>query len=114
MTKQILLLLIAWLVLEGGAGAQNPQPGPPQQTQPLLAPPGSAQPPPERIAPERPMPRHPGDSTLSDRLSRQEGTLDPPAVDPGIHAPVRGPSNGTMRVIPPPGSPGGDQIVEPK
>jgi hypothetical protein len=101
-----LLGIIAWLASLGCAGAQNPQPAPPQETHTQLAPPASAQPPPERIAPDR------GKNTLSNWLS--QGTLDPPAVDPGIRAPVPQQSNGTMRVIPPPGSPGGDQRVAPK
>jgi hypothetical protein len=53
-------------------------------------------------------------ATLSDKLSRQRGTLMPPAVDPGmrVHPPQR--SSGTMPVIPPPGTPGGDQKLVPK
>ena len=44
----------------------------------------------------------------------EQGTLQPPAVDPGINVPVPPQSQGTMPVIPPPGSPGGDQKIVPK
>jgi hypothetical protein len=52
------------------------------------------------------------DQTLSDRLSQTNGVICPPSVDPGIKAPT--PEGGKMSVIPPPGSPGGDQSVQPK
>jgi hypothetical protein len=35
-------------------------------------------------------------------------------VDPGIHAPAPNPDPGTTRVIPPPGTPGGDPRVQPR
>jgi hypothetical protein len=56
----------------------------------------------------------PGDSstTLSDKLNRGGGVICPPDVDPGMKAPA--PDTGKMRVIPPPGSPGGDPKVQPK
>jgi hypothetical protein len=51
---------------------------------------------------------------LGDRLARSDGTLCPPSgVDPQIRAPTPE-ENGKMPVIPPPGSPGGDQSVRPK
>ena len=59
-------------------------------------------------------PRHRGNTSLSSKLSRNQGTLQPPAVDPGINVPVPPQSQGTMPVIPPPGSPGGDQKIVPK
>jgi hypothetical protein len=49
---------------------------------------------------------------LSDKLARTDGVLCPPNVDPEIKAPT--PPGGKMPVIPPPGSPGGDQNVQPK
>ena len=43
------------------------------------------------------------------------GVIRPPAeVDPGIHAPAPNPDPGTTRVIPPPGTPGGDPRVQPR
>jgi hypothetical protein len=54
------------------------------------------------------------DQTLSDRLGRSGGVIAPPThVDPDIH--VAPPATGDkMPVVPPPGSPGGDQSVKPK
>jgi hypothetical protein len=51
--------------------------------------------------------------SLSDKLDRSEGVLPPPAnADPGLAKPA--PDVGTTRIIPPPGSPGGDPTVRPK
>ena len=54
--------------------------------------------------------------TLSERLDRSGGVIKPPAnVDPQMHVAPKDPSAGqAMPVIPPPGSPGGDQTVQPK
>ena len=49
---------------------------------------------------------------LSDKLARTDGVICPPNVDPEIRAPT--PDAGRTPVIPPPGSPGGDQSVRPK
>jgi len=51
---------------------------------------------------------------MSDRLSRSQGTVQPPAVDPGINKNPPAPGVGTMPVIPPPGTAGGNQTVVPK
>jgi hypothetical protein len=108
MTKRTMPLLgaLAGLVLPCLAFAQNPQPAPPQATQTPTAPPSTSQPPPEQITP-----RH---GTLSDQLSQRQGTVRPPTVDPGITAPLPSNARGTMPVIPPPGTPGGNQAVVPK
>src|SRR5438445_11702088 len=51
---------------------------------------------------------------LGDKLARSDGVLCPPAgVDPEMHAPAP-PDGGKTPVIPPPGSPGGDQTIRPK
>ncbi len=43
------------------------------------------------------------------------GVIHPPTgVDPGIRVPAPDPQGGTMPVIPPPGTPGGNQNVQPK
>jgi len=52
------------------------------------------------------------DQSLSDKLDQSNGVICPPNVDPGIKAPT--PNAGKMQVIPPPGTPGGDQSVQPK
>jgi len=52
---------------------------------------------------------------LSDKLDRSGGVIHPPAdiaPDMTVRPPV--PNPGTTRVIPPPGTPGGDQTVVPK
>lgn len=52
-------------------------------------------------------------STLSDKLAQSKGVICPPEhVDPDIKALT--PQGGPMPVIPPPGSPGGNQNVQPK
>jgi hypothetical protein len=52
-------------------------------------------------------------STLSDQLADSKGVICPPAgVDSGIQQ--RPPEGGAMKVIPPPGSPGGNPNVQPK
>jgi hypothetical protein len=55
----------------------------------------------------------PGNSeNLSDKLAQSGGVLCPQNVDPAIKAPT--PPTGDKPVIPPPGSPGGNQNVTPK
>ena len=51
--------------------------------------------------------------TLSDQLAESKGVICPPAgVDAGIQQ--RPPEGGALKVIPPPGAPGGDPSVQPK
>jgi hypothetical protein len=50
---------------------------------------------------------------LSDKLAQSKGIICPPAgVDPQMQ--VTPPGGGRLKVIPPPGTPGGDQGVQPK
>ena len=88
----------------------------PHETPPRVAPPNTGTPeiPPEVIAQPIAMQRCRADGNLSDKLSRQQGILQPPAVDPGIHAPMPPDTKATMPVISPPGSPGGNSRVVPK
>jgi len=52
-------------------------------------------------------------STLSDKLASSNGVICPPSnVDPDMQKAA--PGGGRMKVIPPPGSPGGDQSTIPK
>jgi hypothetical protein len=51
--------------------------------------------------------------TLSERLDRSDGVIRPPA-DIAPDNTIRPPDTGTTPVIPPPGSPGGDQRITPK
>jgi len=58
--------------------------------------------------------RQDGKDDLSEKLARSGGVICPPEhVDPQIKQPTP-PVGGSMPVIPPPGSPGGDQSVQPK
>jgi len=51
--------------------------------------------------------------TLSDQLAQSKGVICPPAgVDPEMQQKPQ--EGGTIKVVPPPGSPGGDQRVQPK
>lgn len=50
---------------------------------------------------------------LSDKLASSRGIICPPAgVDPQMQQ--RPQEGGSIKVVPPPGSPGGDQRVQPK
>jgi hypothetical protein len=52
---------------------------------------------------------------LGDKLAKSDGVLCPPGnVDPAMRAPAPPSDNSNTPVIPPPGSPGGDQSVRPK
>jgi hypothetical protein len=99
------------LMLSGGTLAQSPAPSPPAQTNPAMpdggnesdcqpgagATVGSGQ----------------GGSNLSDKLANSNGVICPPSgVDPQMRKPA--PGGGQMPVIPPPGTPGGDQKTIPK
>ena len=117
--QRSLLLTCAFLFAGGAAQAQ--------------APPSPTQPPPSSSSPNRgttgcaPTEANPhqgsispqgntagqGNAPLSDKLAKSDGVLCPPSnVDPEMRAPA--PNVGSTPVIPPPGSPGGDQTVRPK
>jgi hypothetical protein len=54
-----------------------------------------------------------GKEPLSDKLAQSKGVLCPPAgVDPEMQ--VKPPAGGSLKIIPPPGTPGGDRSVQPK
>ncbi len=54
-----------------------------------------------------------GGSNLSDKLANSNGVICPPAnVDPDMQKAA--PGGGRMKVMPPPGGPGGDQNTIPK
>ncbi len=53
--------------------------------------------------------------TLSDKLEQSDGVIRPPAnASPDITVPAPVPDPGTTPVIRPPGSPGGNQQLDPK
>lgn len=104
------ILFVASLALSAGpALAQNPQTGAPQNPVVPMAPQNAPTTPPERVAPST------RDGNLSNQLSRSHGTVSPPAnVDPGMTVSPAPSQRGTMPVIPPPGTPGGNRNVVPK
>jgi hypothetical protein len=117
MTKSALVLVFGLIASVQGAAAQAP----PTATTPL-APTATAAADScganEKSAMSR-LNREPGTTTgqagvsLSDRLAKSNGVLCPPSdVDPEIRALT--PDAGNTPVIPPPGSPGGNQNVQPK
>ena len=112
MNWQSILAAAVLAIAAPAALAQNPQPASPGDPHTSLAPPNAPTPPPEQIAPGARGPATQGN--LSDKLSRQQGMLQPPTVDPGINATPPAHGAETMPVIPPPGTPGGNQKVVPK
>ncbi|WP_134496233.1 hypothetical protein [Microvirga pakistanensis] len=113
--KRILVLSLA---LAGGvtaAMAQNPNVL--NQQAPNMPP--LQQMPAEKVDPNglQSAPRDPSStgSTLSDKLEQSDGVIRPPQTGaPDITVPAPVPEPGTTPVIPPPGSPGGNQQVDPK
>jgi hypothetical protein len=72
---------------------------------------------PDLDAKKEPSPRLPSTGeSLSERLDRSGGVIRPPdSMDTGITvSPKESGAGSNMPVIPPPGSPGGDQSVQPK
>ena len=107
MGKAPLIVLIAGLAavlsLGGDALAQSKSsdPVPPA----AACPPGTTGAPPTVGGPPAP--------DLSDRLAQSKGVICPPAgVDPEMQK--QPPAEGEIRVIPAPGTPGGDPNVQPK
>ncbi len=63
---------------------------------------------------KRPQDKAAQDKNLSDKLARSNGVICPPShVDPDMKQPPPQ-SGGNMPVIPPPGSPGGNEQIQPK
>lgn len=70
---------------------------------------------PDRNCPPETRRNTPGADTgtsLSDKLAESRGVICPPSVDPGMTQPP--PAGGAIKIVPPPGSPGGDPTVQPK
>lgn len=111
-------VLIATILFAGGltgASAQNPNVL--QQQAPNMPP--LQQMPPDKVEPQRPSSSEPSATgstgTLSDKLERTDGVIRPPeTATPDMTVPAPVPNPGTTPVIPPPGSPGGNQTVDPK
>jgi len=115
-TRPAPLTLAAAILLAGTlpTAAQSPPPSPSPQESP-------ATPHPQTTIPEKINPPQGNETTgagprgenPSEKLNRSEGVVRPPSdTDPGLVKPT--PNTGTMPVIPPPGTPGGDPTVRPK
>ncbi len=107
------LMLIFAALLAGSfttAQAQNPEVL--QQHAPNM--PRSENMPAEKIEPNAPSVTG-STSTLSEKLEQTDGVIRPPeTASPDITVPAPVPNPGTTLVIPAPGSPGGNQQVDPK
>ncbi|MGO4573186.1 hypothetical protein [Microvirga sp. 2TAF3] len=105
------LLILAAMMASGvtGASAQAP----------VLPPQAPNMPAPQEMPAEKMKPKDPAETgsteTLSDKLEKSNGVIRPPATStPEMTVPAPVPNPGTTPVIPPPGSPGGNQSVQPK
>jgi hypothetical protein len=97
--------LFALLLTAAACGNGIAQPVSPAQEQGVSCPPG--------VGRDAPAIGRQSDKPLSDQLAASKGVICPPAgIDPQIQQ--RPPEGGTMKVIPPPGSPGGNPNVQPK
>lgn len=112
--KRILVLSLAMAGSVTVAMAQNPNVL--NQQAPNM--PSPQQMPAEKVEPQGALSTHEPSSTgstLSDRLEQSDGVIRPPATGtPDMTVPAPVPNPNTTPVIPPPGSPGGNQQVEPK
>jgi hypothetical protein len=109
----IIMGSVSWLILWTLSASAQPKP-PINQQNPLSLDPKACSPG-ERLTqdPQTKRPVTPGGGeNLSEKLSRNEGVLCPPNLDPDIKVPT--PDVGKTPVIPPPGSPGGNPNVRPK
>src|SRR6476620_224466 len=101
-----LLIGVGW---PGSAAAQssgNTPPARPESPAPQAACPPDVQSSPPTVG-------GPASPNLSDKLADSKGVICPPAgVDRDINVPP--PGGGELKVIPPPGSPGGNPNVQPK
>jgi hypothetical protein len=107
--KRTLALTIAMAGSIAAAVAQTPNL---QQQAPNMPMPKDM--PAEKIEPQEPSSTG-STGSLSDKLERTDGVIRPPNTSaPDMRVPAPVPDPGTTRVIPPPGSPGGNPNVEPK
>jgi hypothetical protein len=101
---------IAFLIASASGASAQP-PAPPSNTEQKCTPSEAKAASGTIVSPKDTTGQH-GDR-LGDKLAESDGIIcPPPNVDPKMRAPA--PSGGPMPVIPPPGSPGGDQTVRPK
>ena len=106
MRSVVFILLVAGFALGGSAGAQTTAPGQAVPQQSVACPPD--------VKGESPtVGEGKSSEPLSDRLAQSKGVICPPTgVDPQMQVPP--PGGGRLKVLPPPGTPGGDPNVQPK
>jgi hypothetical protein len=101
-----LVVSVGWASNAAAQSSGNTPAGRPESPPPQADCPPDVQPPPPTV----------GGATspnLSDKLADSKGVICPPAgVDRDINVPP--PGGGELKVIPPPGSPGGNPNVQPK
>jgi hypothetical protein len=105
-TATSIMLLGGVLALAAGpAAAQNANPAPEQRAVPA----------PDRAPPESSgSSTGPGNGSAGEDLARSHGVITPPATgDQSVVPPPRA-GGQSMPVIPPPGTPGGNQDVQPR
>jgi hypothetical protein len=107
--KRLLLTIVLLVTSFGGVNAQAPTT--PAKADQRCAP-SKSEPDRGTIAPREGAAGQ-NDVPLGDKLAQSDGVICPPTnVDPKMRTPA--PNGGPMPVIPPPGSPGGDQTIRPK
>jgi hypothetical protein len=110
MLARSIILAAVLSALPAAAQADSPRNGGPSTVDPKACAQNGPQDP--RSGESRPPATSGQGNSASEKLSRSEGVICPPDVDPEIKAPT--PDAGKTPVIPPPGSPGGDPNVRPK
>ena len=96
---------LAAVMLAGTCAGALAQPATPPAGQGASCPPG--------VGRDAPAVGRESNKPLSDQLAESKGVICPPAgVDAGMQQ--KPPEGGAMKVIPPPGSPGGNPSVQPK
>lgn len=106
-------VLIFTILLAGGVTAASAQNSKVLQQQ------APNMPPPQQVPAEKVEPNEPSSTgstgTLSDKLEKSDGVIRPPeTATPDMTVPAPVPEPRTTPVIPPPGSPGGNQLIQPK
>lgn len=103
--RMLRTLILAVFIAGAAFGSAVAQPAGPTPQQGAACPPGAG--------PNAPAVGQGSDKPLSDQLADSKGVICPPAgVDSQMQKPP--PEGGALKVIPPPGSPGGNPDVQPK
>ncbi|HEY1543548.1 MAG TPA: hypothetical protein VGG01_14135 [Xanthobacteraceae bacterium] len=104
------VLAVGLLLLGNGLASAQTPPANPKQPNPIGPKAGAT----TNCAPAGATTGSNGQSdTLSNRLAQSNGVICPPATsDPGMQ--VAPPQGGALKVLPPPGTPGGDPKTVPK